>query len=80
MIDDHYKWGDWEKKFPIASRLAKHAYVHIIDEHVCNLCGMTIKNILYARRHIKRNHPKEFGITKDFLDLLIKKEKTTTKI
>ena len=41
---------------------------------------MSIKNMFYGKLHIKKNHPKEFGITKDILDLLIKKEKTVSKI
>ena len=80
ISDDHYKWGDWDKKFTIAARLAKHAYVHIIDEHMCNLCGITSKNKFYGKHHIKYKHPKEFGVTKDFLDLLTKKEKTVAKM
>ena len=47
---------------------------------MCSLCGNTIKNIFYGREHIKHKHPKEFGVTKDFLDILINKEKTVTKI
>ena len=41
---------------------------------------MTIKNKLYGKNHIKYSHPKEFGITKDILDLLIKKENKSTEI
>ena len=40
---------------------------------------MTSKNKLSGKNHIKYNHPKEFGTTKDFLDLLTKKEKTVNK-
>ena len=35
---------------------------------------MNNKNIVYGRIHIKKKHPKEFRITKNVLDLLIKKE------
>ena len=41
---------------------------------------MTSKNKFYGKHHIKYKHPKEFGVTKDFLDLITKKEKTVAKI
>ena len=67
------KWEDCDnKEFENSSNLARHRSIHIIDIHVCNLCQESIKNIYLGKVHIRRIHPKEFEVTKDFKDLLFK--------
>ena len=66
--------------FKWKGELAKHRSSHIIDEYIWTLCGLISKNIYRSQKHITKIHPKEYEITKDLIDIIIKKNETVAKI
>ena len=67
-------WVEWDNKKFTPSKYERHLSKHMIDIHFCRICAYVIKHPELGRKHIRNVHPYEYGMTKDFKELLQKQD------